>query len=140
MASRTFTKTKTKTRTKHQPEDESSGGSSTTRAETSTAGASKRYVKAGRSLSSTPLNTSIAIASSDEDDDFAADIVANIEAEEELRKVKKANGGRLPRKKQKESKSEKQTQHTRKLLREGESYSLCLDVTSSPLSITVYLA
>lgn len=130
MATRTVTKTKTRAKTKSKTarwdaefdlsdEAESKG-------ETSAAG--HRRLDALRngsrqSQSSSAANSSFDLSnSSDEDaeDDFADDVRAEIRQDLALREEKKKNGGRAPRKKTKESKADKQTQHTRKLLQKGE--------------------
>ncbi|KAK9899632.1 hypothetical protein P389DRAFT_164661 [Cystobasidium minutum MCA 4210] len=130
MATRTVTKTKTRAKTKSKTarwdaefdlsdEAESKG-------ETSAAG--HRRLDALRngsrqSQSSSAANSSFDLSnSSDEDaeDDFADDVRAEIRQDLALREEKKKNGGRAPRKKTKESKADKQTQHTRKLLQKGQ--------------------
>lgn len=122
MATRTYTKTTTKTKTRQREEQVESSEDDSSRAETSAAGhtrLSKLKADAGRSVGSSPANSSLDFSSSSDEDDFADDIRVDIRRELDIREEKKKNGGRLPRKKAKESKADKQTQHTRKLLAKG---------------------
>lgn len=128
MATRTITKTRTKTKTRRwDAEVVSSEDEDASRGETSAAGHKRLTAlkaKSGRSFSSTPANSSFDLSNSsdeEDEDDFAADVRAEIRQDLALREEKKKNGGKLPRKKAKESKADKQTHHTRKLLMKGES-------------------
>lgn len=122
MATRTVTKTRTKPRVREQEEQLESSEDGGAVGETSAAG-NKRLIqlkaRSARSLSSTPVNSSFDLSDSSDEDDFAADIREDIRREQDIREAKRKNGGRLPRRKQKESKADKQTQHTRKLLSKG---------------------
>lgn len=127
MATRTLTKTRTKTKTRRwDAEVVSSEDEAVSRGETSAAGHKRLTApkaKSGRSLSSTPAKSSFDLSNSsdeEDEDDFAADVRAEIRQDLALREEKKKNGGKMPRKKAKESKADKQTHHTRKLLMKGE--------------------
>lgn len=122
MATRTLTKTRTKTKIRERVEHRDSSEDEARHGETSAAGRSRLdrlKAETARSMSNTPMNSSFDLSSSEEEDDFADDIRAEIRRELDIKEEKKKNGGRLPRKKQQESKADKQTQHTRKLLAKG---------------------
>lgn len=130
MATRTLTKTRTQTKTKKKrrswdDDSDSSENDRDRRGETSVDGhrrLSALQQASRRSFSLSAASNSFDLSnSSDEEaeDDFADDIRAEIRQDIALREEKKKNGGRLPRKKTKESKADKQTHHTRKLLAKG---------------------
>ena len=145
MATRTITKTRTKTKTKSKAakwdaELDVSEGEAENHGETSAVGHRRLdSLKAGsrRSRSPSAANSSFDLSnSSDEEaeDDFADDVRAEIRQDLALREEKKKNGGRAPRKKVKESKADKQTHHTRKLVMKGRLHlqSVCVFPSRSP--------